>query len=66
MKTENNILDKEFHAVEFMRQVRSELSKKYMQDKEQYLEDLREAMKDFKRRQQEAVSQQKSIQSNDV
>jgi hypothetical protein len=61
MKTENNILDKEFHAVGFMREVRSELSKKYMQDKEQYLEDLREAMKDFKRRQQEAVSQQKSI-----
>ncbi len=47
----------EFHAVDFMRQVRSELSEKYLQDKEQYLRDLKNAMEDFKRKQEKAYSQ---------
>ncbi len=66
MKTENNNTDKEFHAVEFMRQIRGELSKKYLQDKEQYLEDLRKAMEDFKRKQEKVYSQQQSVKGNDA
>ena len=57
METRNKTNEKEFHAVEFMRQVRSELSEKYLQDKTQYLEDLKNAMADFKRRQEKAYSQ---------
>lgn len=60
MKTQNKTKEKEFHAVEFMRQVRSELSEKYLQDKVQYLEDLKNAMEDFKRRQEKAYSQQEA------
>ncbi len=58
METKNKITETEFHAVDFMRKVRSELSKKYLQDKEQYLKDLKKAMEDFKRRQEKAYSQQ--------
>jgi hypothetical protein len=66
MKTENNISDNEFHAVDFMRQARNELSEKYLQDKEQYLEDLKKAMEEFKLRQEKVYSQHKSIRSNDA
>lgn len=38
-------------------QVRSELSEKYLQDKTQYLGYLKNAMADFKRRQEKAYSQ---------
>ncbi len=58
MKTQNKIMDNQFHAVDYMRQVRSELSKKYLQDKEQYLKDLKTAMENFKRKQEKACSQQ--------
>jgi hypothetical protein len=58
MGTQNKTNLKEFHAVEFMRQVRSELSEKYLNDKTQYLEDLKNAMADFRRRQEKAYSQQ--------
>lgn len=58
METQNKTNEKEFHAVEFMREVRSELSEKYLQDKTQYLEDLKNAMANFKRRQEKAYSQQ--------
>lgn len=61
MKTENNKMEEEFHAVDFMRQVRTELSEKYLQDKEQYLEELKDAMDEFKRRQEKVYSQHKSI-----
>ncbi len=58
METRNKADEKEFHAVEFMRQVRGILSEKYLHDKTQYLEDLKNAMLDFKRRQEKAYSQQ--------
>jgi hypothetical protein len=61
MKTENKNTGSEFHAVDFMRQVRSELSKKYLQDKEQYLRDLKNAMEDFKRKQGKAYSQHEAL-----
>lgn len=57
MKTPDKANEEEFHAVEFMRQVRSESSEKYLQDKAQYLEGLKNAMTDFKRRQEKAYSQ---------
>ena len=46
-KTEN-----EFHAVEFMRKVREELSNLYNTDKERYFIELKEAMENFKNRQE--------------
>ncbi len=51
-------LDSDFRAVEFMRKIRSELSEKYLEDKEQYMRDLEKAMEDFKYRQKKAFSQQ--------
>lgn len=62
MKTQTKNMDNEFHAVDFMRQVRSELSQKYLHDKEQYLQDLKNAMKDFKRKQKKAYSPQVYLQ----
>jgi hypothetical protein len=41
----------EFHAVEFMREVRSELSEQFLQDKQKYFAYLKQAMEDFKSRQ---------------
>ena len=55
MKT-NNKTDEEFHAVEFMRQVRTELTEQFAQDKQKYLEYLRKSMQDFKRKQEKAYS----------
>jgi hypothetical protein len=43
--------EKEFHAVEFMRQVRSELTEDFLNDKQKYLRDLKKAMENFKLRQ---------------
>lgn len=54
MKNKNNHPDSEFHAVEFMRQVRSEQTQKFLQDKQKYLDDVRTAMEDFKQRQKKA------------
>lgn len=54
METRNKTTENEFHAVDFMRQVRSEMTEKYLQDKEQYLEYLKKAMEDFKLRQEKA------------
>lgn len=45
-KTEN-----EFHAVDFMRQVRNELTQQFLQDKKQYLAFLKKSMEEFKLRQ---------------
>lgn len=47
----NKQTEKEFHAVEFMREVRSELTTQFLQDKEQYFAYLKKAMEDFKLRQ---------------
>lgn len=45
------IAKNDFHAVEFMRQVREKLSSEYQKDKGKYLANAREAMKAFKDRQ---------------
>jgi hypothetical protein len=42
---------KDFHAVEFMRKVRGELTELYLRDKPKYLDSLKHAMEDFKARQ---------------
>lgn len=55
MKT-NKKADKEFHTVEFMREVREELTEQFHQDKQKYLEYLRKSMEDFKRKQKKAFS----------
>ncbi len=47
----NKQTENEFHAVEFMRQVRSELTEQFLQDKQKYFDYLKKAMKDFKLRQ---------------
>ena len=57
MKTPIKNTQSEFHAVDFMRQVRSELSERYLQDKKQYLQNLKIAMEDFKRSQEKAFGQ---------
>ena len=57
MERKNKAAETEFHAVDFMRKVRLELSEKYLHNKEQYLKDLKNAMEDFKRRQKKAYSQ---------
>jgi hypothetical protein len=49
-QTMNKISDKEFHAVDYMRQVREKLSAQYQADKQKYLERAREAMTAFKLR----------------
>lgn len=53
-QTKNKISDKDFHAVDFMRQVREKLSAQYQADKQKYLERAREAMAAFKLRQTNA------------
>ncbi len=57
METKNKTTEKEFHAVEYMRQVRSELTQQYLQDKKKYLDYLKKAMEDFKLKQKKAYSQ---------
>lgn len=52
----NKETEKEFHAVEFMRQVRSELTEQFLLDKQKYMEYLKHAMEDFKSRQRKAYS----------
>ncbi len=59
METKNKFPENEFHAVEFMRQVRSEMTEKYMQDKEQYLEYLKKVMEDFKLRQEKPTAKRR-------
>ena len=48
-KNKNTIAD--FHAVDFMRQVRCELTEQFLQDKQKYFAYLKRAMDDFKFRQ---------------
>ena len=56
METQNNIPGTEFHAVDFMRQVRLKLSEQFLQDKQKYLNFLKHAMEDLKSRQKQAYS----------
>lgn len=45
---------KEFHAVEFMREARNELTQKYLNDKQNYLDYLKKSLEEFKARQKKA------------
>jgi len=54
METKNK---KEFKAVDFMRKVREEMSALYHTDKKKYFEEIKKAMADFKRRQENVFSQ---------
>ena len=51
MQTQNNKIEKNFHAVEYMREVSEKLSEQYLTDKEKYLEFVRKAMEEFKSKQ---------------
>ncbi len=55
MNPPDNKIEIDFHAVEFMRQVRAKLSQQYVTDKQKYLEFVRQAMADFKSRQMKAI-----------
>ena len=50
-KNKNTAVD--FHAVDFMRQVRSELTEQFLQDKQKYFDYLKQAMENFKLRQKQ-------------
>ena len=56
MGTKNKTTEKDFHAVEFMREVRNEMTEKFSQDKQKYLAYLKKAMEDFKLRQKKVYS----------
>ncbi|MCX6350265.1 MAG: hypothetical protein NTX03_00195 [Bacteroidetes bacterium] len=47
--------EKKFKAVDFMRQIREEMSKLYNTDKQRYFEEIRKAMADFKATRQQRV-----------
>ncbi len=51
MENKNKNTTVEFHAVDFMRQVRSELTEQFLQDKQKYFDYLKRAMDEFKLRQ---------------
>ena len=53
MKTKT---EKDFKAVEFMRQVREEMSALYYEDREKYLDELKKAMANFLVRREESTS----------
>ncbi len=55
MKT-NKKTESKFHAVDFMREVRKELTEQFFQDKQKYLDFLKKSMDDFKRKQKEVYS----------
>jgi len=57
MKKNKARMEDEFHAVEFMRKVRGELTEQYLLDKQKYLDFLKKAMEEFKLRQKETCSQ---------
>jgi hypothetical protein len=44
---------KEFHAVEFMRKRRRELTAKYLKDKKQFKADLNAVVEEFKKKRKE-------------
>jgi len=47
---------KKFHSVEFMREVRNELTEQFLHDKQNYLDYLKKSMDDFKQRQKEVYA----------
>ncbi len=51
MENKNKYTAVDFHAVDFMRQVRSELTEQFWQDKQKYFDYLKRVMEDFKLRQ---------------
>lgn len=51
MENKNKDTAVDFHAVDFMRQVRSELTEQFLQDKQKYFDYLKQAMENFKLRQ---------------
>jgi hypothetical protein len=53
METKNKTT-RNFKAVDFMREVREELTSLYHKDRKKYLAELKQAMKDFKKRQRTA------------
>ena len=55
MKTNNKKTNQDFHAVDFMRQVRSELTEVFLKDKQKYLAYLKQVMADFKMQQKTAM-----------
>ena len=56
METKNKTIEKDFHAVDFMRKVRSELTEQFSKDKQKYLDYLKKAMEDFKLKQKKVYS----------
>jgi len=52
----NKEIEKEFHAVEFMREVRNEMTEQFLQDKQKYFDYLKQVMEDFKLRQKKMVN----------
>ncbi len=48
METQNSNLEKDFHAVDYMRNVRKKMSELYLSDRGKYLEQIQKAMTDFK------------------
>lgn len=50
MENKNKNTTADFHAVDFMRQVRSELTEQFLQDKQKYFDYLKRAMEEFKLR----------------
>ncbi|MDR0692193.1 MAG: hypothetical protein LBF69_04055 [Prevotellaceae bacterium] len=48
-----NKQDKEFHVMEFVRNVRAEMNELYLQDKQKYISTLREASADYKLRREQ-------------
>lgn len=51
MENKNKNTPVEFHAVEFMRQVRNELTQQFLKDRQKYFDYLKRAMEEFKLRQ---------------
>ncbi len=56
MKKNKARMEDEFHAVEFMRKVRCELTEQYLLDKQKYLDFLKKAMEEFRLRQKATFS----------
>lgn len=51
MENKSKKTNNKFHAVDFMRKVRNELSEDFLQDKKKYFDYLKTVMDDFKMRQ---------------
>ena len=51
MENKNKNTADDFHALEFMREARNELTEQLIADKQKYLEYLKKVMEDFKLRQ---------------